>query len=65
MQLIHFSTLTYLGVTLDRALTCKTHCENTNKKIDTQNGPIRKLTGSAWDAQPQAIRVRLGFMLGQ
>ncbi|KAE9524319.1 hypothetical protein AGLY_015358 [Aphis glycines] len=57
VELTHCSTPTYLGVTLDRALTYKTHCEKTSKKINTRNGLIRKLTGSAWGAQPHALRV--------
>lgn len=57
VELTHCSTPTYLGVTLDRALTYKTHCEKTSKKINTRNGLILKLTGSAWGAQPHALRV--------
>ncbi|KAL4113930.1 hypothetical protein QTP88_017480 [Uroleucon formosanum] len=57
VELTHCSTPTYLGVTLDRALTYKTHCEKTSKKINIRNGLIRKLTGLAWGAQPHALRV--------
>lgn len=56
-KLTHCCTPTYLGVTLYRALTYKTHCEKTSKKINTRNGLIRKLTGSTWGAQPHALWV--------
>jgi len=36
VELTHCGTPTYLGVTLDRALTYKTHCEKTSKKINTR-----------------------------
>lgn len=55
--LTHCKTPTYLGVTLDRTLTYKLHCDKTAKKINTRNCLIRKLTGSTWGAQPHAIRV--------
>lgn len=56
-SLTHCKTPTYLGVTLDRMLTFKSHCEKTAKKINTRNCLIRNLTGSIWGAQPHAIRV--------
>jgi len=57
VELTHCGTPTYLGVTLDRALTYKTHCEKTSKKINTRNGLIRKITESAWGAQPHTLRI--------
>ena len=33
----------YLGITLDRSLTYRSHCENTKHKIMTRNGILRKL----------------------
>ena len=57
VELTHCCTSRYLGVTLDRALTYKTHCEKTSKKINTQNGLIQKLTNSAWGAKPHALWV--------
>lgn len=38
----------YLGVTLDRSLMYKKHCEKTKLKMNKRNGLLRKLTGSAW-----------------
>jgi len=55
--LTHCKTPTYLGGTLDRTLTFKSHCEKTAKKINTRNCLIRKLGGSTWGAQPHALRI--------
>uniref|UniRef100_A0A803SZ68 Reverse transcriptase domain-containing protein n=1 Tax=Anolis carolinensis TaxID=28377 RepID=A0A803SZ68_ANOCA len=46
----------YLGVTLDRTLTYRKHCMNTKHKVAARNNILRKLTGSAWGADPQVIR---------
>ncbi|KAL4100858.1 hypothetical protein QTP88_020887 [Uroleucon formosanum] len=46
----------YLGITLDRSLTYRFHCENTKHKIITRNGILRKLSGSTWDCNPHVLR---------
>lgn len=46
----------YLGVTLDRSLTYKYHCENTAKKVDTRNNLLKKLCCSKWGANPNVLR---------
>jgi len=51
VELTHCCTPTYLEVSLDSALTYKTHYKKTSKKINTRNGLIHKLRGSAWGAQ--------------
>jgi hypothetical protein len=66
--LTHCKTPTYLGVTLDRTLTFKSHSEKTAKKINTRNCLIRKLTGSTWGDQPHALRMlalALCFFVGE
>jgi len=58
----------YLGVTLDRSLTFKQHCENTRQKINARNSLIRELTGSTWGANPHTLRVSalsLCFSVGE
>ena len=46
----------YLGVTLDRTLSYKTHCCNTGMKISARNNILRKLVGSSWGAHPHTLR---------
>lgn len=46
----------YLGVTLDRSLTYKYHCNKTRQKVATRNQLLRKLSGSKWGANPNVIR---------
>lgn len=47
----------YLGVVLDRSLTYKVLCKKTKIKINTRNGLLCKLVGSACGAEPHALRV--------
>ncbi|XP_077073341.1 putative RNA-directed DNA polymerase from transposon X-element [Siphateles boraxobius] len=47
----------YLGVTLDRTLSFKTHLQNTKAKINTHNNILRKLVNSKWGADPPTISV--------
>ena len=42
----HESCPMYLGVTLDRSLSYKQHCEKISKKVGTCNNIIRMLAGS-------------------
>ncbi|KAJ8371111.1 hypothetical protein SKAU_G00111390 [Synaphobranchus kaupii] len=46
----------YLGVTLDRTLSFKTHLQNTKAKVNTRNNILRKLVNSKWGADPPTIR---------
>jgi hypothetical protein len=56
MEIDNAQHLKYLGVTLDRFLTYRAHCEKLKKKIASRNGLLRKLTGSCWGAQPHTLR---------
>ncbi|KAI5735344.1 hypothetical protein M8J77_017170 [Diaphorina citri] len=55
-QLTHNFSPKYLGVTLDRTLTFKQHCQNTKMKVSARNNIMRKLTGSTWGTQPHLLR---------
>lgn len=53
--LTHSDTPKYLGVTLDRTLTYRAHCQNTFMKVKTRNNLLRKLRGSKWGAKPSVL----------
>ncbi|CAG7722238.1 unnamed protein product [Allacma fusca] len=55
-DLKHADNPKYLGVTLDRSLTYKRHCEATKMKVAARTNIIRKLAGSSWGAKPQVMR---------
>ena len=40
----------YLGVTLDRSLTCRRHLESLRKKLTSRVALLRRLAGSGWSA---------------
>ena len=46
----------YLGVTLDRSLTFKSHIEKLCLKINSRINIIHKLVGSGWGASPDTLR---------
>jgi len=46
----------YLGVTLDRTLTFKTHLTNVASKIDSRINIIQKLTGTDWGADSLTLK---------
>ena len=46
----------YLGVTLDRTLSFKTHIEKTKSKMWSRNNILSKLTGTTWGANPQTLK---------
>lgn len=46
----------YLGITLDRILSFKTHLENTAAKLSSRNNIIHKLCGTSWDASAHNLR---------
>ncbi|KAI5727952.1 hypothetical protein M8J77_009167 [Diaphorina citri] len=50
------SNPTYLGVTLDRTLSYKEHCQQTKLKVKARNNIVRKLTGTSWGANPHVLR---------
>lgn len=54
--LTHTERPTYLGVTLDRSLTYKYHCEKTRQKVAARNNILRKLANSKWGAKPAILR---------
>ena len=47
---------TYLGVTLDRALTFRRHLESMRKKLTSRVSLIRRLAGSGWGAGARTLR---------
>ncbi|KAI4786840.1 hypothetical protein KUCAC02_036858, partial [Chaenocephalus aceratus] len=55
-SLEHCEHPVYLGVTLDRCLSFKTHTEKTKCKVRARNNIIRKLTGTTWGANPQTLK---------
>ncbi|KAJ8333798.1 hypothetical protein SKAU_G00411170 [Synaphobranchus kaupii] len=56
IPLTHSEHPVYLGVTLDRCLTFKTHVEKTKEKVSTCNNILRKLTNTRWGACPKTLR---------
>ena len=48
---------TYLGVTLDRALTYRRHLQSLRKKLSTRVALLRRLAGSGWGAGAFTLRV--------
>ena len=56
MDLENTDTPKYLGVTLDRTLSYKTHIHNTNMKVATRNNLLKKLANSRWETNARTIR---------
>ena len=46
----------YLGVTLDRTLTCRRHLESLRKKLTSPEALLRRLAGSGWGAGATTLR---------
>jgi hypothetical protein len=46
----------YLGVTLDRTLTFKSHLEKATKKVSSRVNLVRKLAGTKWESNAQTLR---------
>lgn len=64
----HCSQPRYLGITLDRSLTYKYHCQKTKLKVGTRNNILRRLTSTTWGASPQVLRTTslcLSFSAGE
>ena len=56
MDLENTDTPKYLGVTLDRTLSYKTHIHNTKMKVTTRNNLLNKLANSRWGTNARTIR---------
>ena len=49
-------TPVYLGVTLDRSLTYKAHCDKVAAKLAARNNIVRMLAGTTWGAKAKMLR---------
>ena len=56
MDLENTDTPKYLGVTLHRTLSYKTHIHNTKIKVATRNNLLKKLANSRWGRNARTIR---------
>ena len=55
-KLDHTHSPVYLGITLDRSLTCRNHCLKTRGKLSSRNNLMTKLHGTNWGACPHTMR---------
>ena len=58
VDLENTDTPKYLGVTLDRTLSNKTHIHNTKMKVVTRNNLLNKLANSRWGTNARTIRTK-------
>ena len=56
VDLENTDTPKYLGVTLDRTLSYKTHIHNNKMKVATRNNLLKKLANSRWGTNARTIR---------
>ena len=56
VDLENTDTPKYLGVTLDRTLSCKTHIQDTKMKVATRNNLLNKLANSRRGTNARTIR---------
>lgn len=56
VKLKHNEHPQYLGVTLDRSLTFKSHLQKTAAKVRTRNNILQQIAGSSWGADAQVLR---------
>jgi hypothetical protein len=52
----HIDYPKYLGVTLDRTLTFKSHLEKAAKKVSSRVNLVRKLADTKWGSNAQTLR---------
>ena len=55
-QIRHEPNPVYLGVTMDRSLTFRSHLKKSAVKLGTRNNLLSKLAGSSWGAQASTLR---------
>jgi len=55
-SLIHDDHPTYLGVTLDRTLSFRSHVERLRKKVSSRLNLVKKLAGTKWGTDPKTLR---------
>ena len=55
VEIEHDSMCKYVGVTLDRTLSFKQHCNNVAAMVQTRNN-LSKLTNSTWSVSPHVMR---------
>jgi len=55
-QLLHDPNPVYLGMTLDRTLSCRQHLTKTAGKLQSQNNLMMKLAGPCWGANANTLR---------
>lgn len=68
IDILHCPKPKYLGITLDRSLTYRTHCQNTKMKVGSRNSILRRLTTTSWGAAPHVLRttgLALSFTAGE
>ena len=56
VKIEHDAGPNYLGVTLDRTLSLKQHCENFAGEIQSRNNLLSKLANARWGANPHVMR---------
>ena len=55
-QIRHEPNPVYLGVTMDRSLTFRSHLKKSAAKLGTRNNLLSKLAGSSWGARASTLR---------
>ena len=55
-RLIDTATPVYIGIHLDRTLSCKVHIQKTKMRVNARNNIIRKLANSKWACRATTLR---------